>query len=97
MMDAIRLDGSCEIEEMTVSQLPVPRPRPGWLRVRVEAFGINAWDLPASVLQEVFDAVKAGEMSVPIARVFRGLEQVPDAHRAIESHAVPGKNVVVLG
>ena len=41
MMDAIRLDGSCEIEEMTVSQLPVPRPRPGWLRVRVEAFGIN--------------------------------------------------------
>ena len=38
----------------------------------------------------------AGEMSVPIARAFHGLEQVPDAHRALESHAVPGKNVVVL-
>lgn len=57
----------------------------------------QAWDLPASVLQEVLDAVKAGEMSVPIAGVFSGLEQVPDAHRAMESHAVPGKNVVVLG
>ena len=57
----------------------------------------QAWDLPASVLQEVLDAVKAGEMSVPIARVFHGLEQVPDAHRALDSYAVPGKNVVVLG
>ena len=57
----------------------------------------HTWDLPASVLQEVLDAVKAGEMSVPIAGVFNGLEQVPDAHRAMESHAVPGKNLVVLG
>lgn len=57
----------------------------------------QAWDLPTSVLQEVLDAVKAGDMSVPIAGVFNGLEQVPDAHRAMESHAVPGKNVVVLG
>lgn len=57
----------------------------------------HAWHLPASALQEVLDAVKAGEMSVPIARVFHGLDQVPDAHRALDSHAVPGKNVVVLG
>lgn len=57
----------------------------------------HAWDLPASVLQDVLDAVAAGEMSVPIARVFHGLEQVPDAHRALDSRAVPGKNVVVLG
>lgn len=57
----------------------------------------RAWDLLASALQEVLDAVKAGEMSVPIARVFHGLEQVPDAHRALDSLAVPGKNVVVLG
>lgn len=57
----------------------------------------QAWDLPASVLQEVLDAVKAGEMSVPIAGVFSGLGHVPDAHRAMESHAVLGKNVVVLG
>jgi len=36
-------------------------------------------------------------MSVPIVGVFSGLEQVPDAHRALDSHAAPGKNVVVLG
>lgn len=57
----------------------------------------HAWDLPASVLQDVLDAVAVGEMSVPIAKVFHGLEQVPYAHRALDSHAVPGKNVVVLG
>lgn len=57
----------------------------------------QAWDLPASVLQDVLDAVAVGEMSVPIVGVFSGLEQVPDAHRALDSHAAPGKNVVVLG
>jgi putative NAD(P)H dehydrogenase (quinone) len=57
----------------------------------------QAWDLPASVLQDVLDAVTAGAMSVPIAGVFSGLEHVPDAHRALDSHAMPGKNVVVLG
>lgn len=56
----------------------------------------QSWDLPAQVLQDVLDAVTAGEMTVPIASVFHGLAQVPDAHRALDSHAVPGKNVVVL-
>ena len=37
----------------------------------------QAWDLPASVLQDVLDAVTAGAMSVPIAGVFSGLEHVP--------------------
>lgn len=41
MMDVVRLEGPCEISEMTVSQLPVPQVRDGWMRVRVEAFGIN--------------------------------------------------------
>lgn len=41
LMDVIRLEGPCEIGEMTVSQLPVPQVRDGWMRVRVEAFGIN--------------------------------------------------------
>ena len=56
----------------------------------------QSWDLPAEVLQDVLDAVAAGEMTVPIASVFHGLAQVPDAHRALDSHAVPGKSVVVL-
>ena len=56
----------------------------------------QSWDLPAQVLQDVLDAVAAGEMTVPIASVFHGLAQVPDAHRALDSHAVPGKNVVGL-
>lgn len=57
----------------------------------------QARDLPQEVLQDVLDAVARAEMSVPIAGVFHGLEQVGDAHRAMESHAAPGKNVVVLG
>lgn len=41
MMDVIRLEGPCEIDDMRVSQLPVPQVTDGWMRVRVEAFGIN--------------------------------------------------------
>ena len=41
LMDVIRLDGPCEIDEMVVSQLPIPQVKEGWLRVRVAAFGIN--------------------------------------------------------
>ena len=37
MMDAIRLEAPCEIDEMRVSQLPVPQVKDGWMRVRVEA------------------------------------------------------------
>mgnify|MGYP001690503869 CR=1 FL=1 len=72
-------------------------PTPHNAKSRLTTYHGHAWDLPGSALQEVLDAVKAGEMSVPIAGVFYGLEQVPDAHRAMESHEVPGKNVVVLG
>ena len=41
LMDVIRLEGPCEIDEMRVSQLPVPQVKDGWMRVRVAAFGIN--------------------------------------------------------
>ena len=41
LMDVIRLEGPCEVDEMTISQLPVPQVREGWMRVRVEAFGVN--------------------------------------------------------
>ena len=37
------------------------------LNVGLTTYHGHAWDLPGSVLQEVLDAVKAGEMSVPIA------------------------------
>lgn len=40
-MQAIRLTGPVEPEAMTVSEVPIPNVKPGWVRIRVKAFGVN--------------------------------------------------------
>ncbi|MGO4190060.1 zinc-binding dehydrogenase [Arthrobacter sp. YAF17] len=40
-MRAIRLSGPVDIDGLTVSDVPIPEVRPGWVRIRVMAFGIN--------------------------------------------------------
>ncbi len=62
--------------------------------VRLTAYGGEAADLPASVLQEFLDQVAAGGASVPIDRVY-DLDHIQDAHERMESGAAVGKLVVV--
>lgn len=40
-MKAIVLTGPCKAEEMILTEVPIPEVRPGWVLVRVKAFGIN--------------------------------------------------------
>ena len=40
-MRAIRLSGPVDIDGLTVSDVPIPEVRPGWVRIRVMAFGVN--------------------------------------------------------
>jgi NADPH:quinone reductase len=40
-MRAVVLDGPIEPEEMRVRRVAVPEPRSGWVRIKVEAFGLN--------------------------------------------------------
>ncbi|WP_240963347.1 zinc-binding alcohol dehydrogenase family protein [Antrihabitans stalactiti] len=61
--------------------------------VRLAAYGGDASDLSADVLQDFLDAVAAGEATVPVHRVFT-LDQVPEAHTYMESGAATGKLVV---
>lgn len=60
----------------------------------------HSQDLPAEILQQVYDAVACGQIKVPLGQVFHGLEQVGLAHEAMQlggvKRAKPGKNVVVL-
>jgi NADPH:quinone reductase-like Zn-dependent oxidoreductase len=44
-MKAIRLDGPGPAEALRVQDLPMPEPREGWVRIRVEAFGLNRSEL----------------------------------------------------
>lgn len=61
--------------------------------VRLAAYGGEASDLPAPVLQEFLDAVAAGEASVPVGRVF-ALDEIVEAHRVLEAGTAGGKIVV---
>ncbi len=40
-MKAIRLSAPCTADEMRLTDIPVPAARPGWVLIRVMAFGLN--------------------------------------------------------
>jgi NADPH2:quinone reductase len=61
--------------------------------VRLAAYGGNAADLPAPVLQGFLDSVTAGTAVVPIGHVY-AFDEIVAAHRDMESSRVTGKLVV---
>ena len=61
--------------------------------VRLTAYGGDAGDLPAAVLQGFLDAVAAGTATVPIDRVY-AFEDIAQAHADMESGVAAGKLVV---
>ncbi len=44
-MRAVVLDAPGPVEALTVRELPIPTPEPGWVLIRVEAFGLNRSEL----------------------------------------------------
>ncbi|SBS71675.1 zinc-binding alcohol dehydrogenase family protein [uncultured Microbacterium sp.] len=62
--------------------------------VRLTAYSGESADLPASALQAFLDAVASGAATIPVGRVF-ALDDIVDAHRAMEAGRVGGKGVVL--
>jgi NADPH:quinone reductase len=71
--------------DQTIRVTGTHRPRP--------ASG-DAADLPRAVLQDILDAVAAGQLFFPVDRVYDGLEQVRQAHDDMEHDRATGKLVV---
>ena len=44
-MRAVVLYNTCKPEELTVSEIPIPEVKPGWVLIRVKAFGLNRSEL----------------------------------------------------
>jgi NADPH2:quinone reductase len=61
--------------------------------VRLSAYGGEADDLPAAVLQDFLDAVSAGTAVVPLAKVY-AFDEIVRAHGDMEANRVAGKLVV---
>lgn len=64
--------------------------------VRLTSYAGEAADLPAEVFDQQLQAVADGRLKVPVAKTYRGLEQVRDAQADVESGTTPGKHVVLL-
>ena len=44
-MRAVVLDAPGPVDALQIRELPIPEPRPGWVLIRVEAFGLNRSEL----------------------------------------------------
>ena len=62
--------------------------------VRLTAYGGDARDLPADVLQDFLDAIAAGDAHVPIHRTYR-MNEISQAHADMEAGKATGKLVVL--
>jgi NADPH:quinone reductase len=62
--------------------------------VRLTAYGGEATDLPASILQSFLDAVAAGRLTVPLHRTYT-LDEIATAHSGMEAGNATGKLVVL--
>lgn len=62
--------------------------------VRLTAYGGEASDLPAAVLQSFLDDVAAGRLSVPLHRTYT-LDEIRAAHADMEANNAAGKLVVI--
>ncbi|MFD3505157.1 alcohol dehydrogenase catalytic domain-containing protein [Streptomyces sp. NPDC058678] len=64
--------------------------------VRLTSYAGGATDLPEQVFQQQLQAIAAGRLRAPVAKVYHGLEQVRDAQADVEAGTTPGKHVVLL-
>jgi NADPH:quinone reductase-like Zn-dependent oxidoreductase len=63
--------------------------------VRLTAYGGEASDLPAAVLQRFLDRIAQGQVSLGPVKTYR-LDEIRQAHDDMEKNRTMGKQVVVL-
>jgi hypothetical protein len=63
--------------------------------LRLTACSGDAADLPADVLQSFLDDVAAGRITVPVYKVYDGLDQIREAHTDMEQGNATAKLVVL--
>jgi NADPH:quinone reductase-like Zn-dependent oxidoreductase len=85
-MRAIVLDHPVEPEELRVRRVPVPEPDPGWVRIKVEAFGLNRSEY------HLREGLAAGA-TFPI---IPGIEAVGTVDEALNGEYHPGQQVAAM-
>ncbi|WP_427887105.1 alcohol dehydrogenase catalytic domain-containing protein [Kribbella sp. GL6] len=85
-MRAIVLDGPVPPEELRVRRVPVPEPPTGWVRIKVEAFGLNRSEYH----------LRAGLATNAKFPVIPGIEAAGTVDLAPGGEFAPGQQVVAM-
>lgn len=85
-MKAVLITRPCAASELTLAEVPTPQVRPGWVLVKIRAFGINR--------AEIYTR-QGHSPGVPFPRII-GIECVGEVADASDSGLKPGQTVVSL-
>lgn len=88
VMKAIVLYKTCRPEELTISEIPVPETKPGWVLIKVKAFGLNRSEL----------MMQAYEAALPYIKLPRipGIECAGEIADPSDSDFIKGQRVIGL-
>ncbi len=87
-MKAIQINGCCKAEDLHVSEIPIPRVRPGWVLVKVHAAGLNHSEALLRMYEADHDYIRK-----PIVP---GIECVGEIFDASDSALKVGDRVMAL-
>ena len=87
-MKAVVLERTCKSEEMIVKDVPIPAVKPGWVLVKIKAFGINRSEV----------SLRSYEADAPYIKLPRipGIECVGEIVDPSDSNFKNGQRVVAL-
>lgn len=88
MMKAVVLTGTCKPEEMKISNVKIPEVKPGWVLIKVKAFGLNHSEL-------ILRRYEADERYIKLP-IIPGIECVGEIADASDSKFKLGEKVVAL-
>lgn len=87
-MKAVVLEKTCAANELTVSNVPIPKVKPGWVLVKIKAFGVNRAEL-------IMRSVEGNAPYITLPRII-GIECVGEISDPSDSQFKKGQRVVAL-
>ena len=87
-MKAIVLYKSCSPEELKISEVQIPEVKPGWVLIKVKAFGLNRSEL-------LMRAYEADSPYIKLPRI-PGIECAGEIEAPSDSNFVKGQRVIAL-
>lgn len=87
-MKAIVLHKTCKPEELKISEVPIPEVKPGWVLIKVKAFGLNRSEL-------MMRAYEADAPHIKLPRI-PGIECAGEIEDPSDSNFIKSQRVIAL-